>query len=209
MRFTEQLWASFILVFMSLFASSAHGHPPTLRIHAEPTVLDTLVSDRAPVISGNHQSLLDWIYAWIIAAQRGRGGDLKIFMKDAIGRIPLLGFALRNVELVLLKRNWLADKRNFERYMDLIREDDWGYWTLIYAEGTTLDASTLEKSKNYAEKMGWYSQATRRSEAKDCLLEWTEVFLSRHRASAEGLACSLQINVLRISFSPRGHLTLL
>jgi hypothetical protein len=79
MRFTEQLWASFIMVFLYLFASTPR-HPPLLKVHGEEGVLQSLYSEKDSVITGNHQSLLDWLYCWIIANVGGRGGDMKIFL---------------------------------------------------------------------------------------------------------------------------------
>ncbi|KAI9008691.1 hypothetical protein DFJ74DRAFT_611537, partial [Hyaloraphidium curvatum] len=152
-RFTEGLWASFVLVFMNLFAATPAGAPKVV-VQAPPGVLEALYKEKDPVLTGNHQSLLDWIYAWIVAAKGGRGPDLKIFLKADIGNIPLIGNGIRNFELVLLRRDWQSDRRSFDRYMDLIRTDACGYWTLIYAEGTTIVAETLEKSRAYAEKQG-------------------------------------------------------
>ncbi|CCE65662.1 hypothetical protein TPHA_0M00870 [Tetrapisispora phaffii CBS 4417] len=120
------------------------------------------------IFIANHQLYTDWIYLWKIAYTSNFGGDVYIFAKKALKKIPIFGYAMTNYNFIFLDRNWVKDKNIIIRKLISIlnystisnkNENDASsrnlpYCFIIFPEGTTLCKKAEIRSMEYAKKLG-------------------------------------------------------
>ncbi len=113
---------------------------------------DELMPDENAVIIGNHQSFADAVALFALAHRHGRLGDLSYFAKDSIKYWPGLGWGLRFVNCIFVKRNWNADRRRLHKTFSKITDGDLPFWFINFVEGTRMTPEKLTNAGEYAKK---------------------------------------------------------
>lgn len=96
---------------------------------------DVPVAENAIVIA-NHQSMGDIPVMLCLALKKDRVGDLKWLVKDQLKFMPGIGWGLKFLDALFLKRRWAEDqqtvKETFDRYVSMKTP----LWLLLFPEGT-------------------------------------------------------------------------
>lgn len=71
--------------------------------------LSTILSPNS-VLMGNHQIYTDWFYLWFITYTARLSEGVYIILKDALSKIPVLGYGMNNFNFMFLSRKWDQDK---------------------------------------------------------------------------------------------------
>jgi 1-acyl-sn-glycerol-3-phosphate acyltransferase len=102
----------------------------------------------------NHQAMADIPILVALAARSGRMGDLKWFVKDPLKWVPGIGWGMRFLDCLFVKRNWTADREMVERVFARIREKRIPFWIVSFLEGTRATPAKLARSQAFARKQG-------------------------------------------------------
>jgi lysophosphatidic acid acyltransferase/lysophosphatidylinositol acyltransferase len=94
----------------------------------------------------NHKYDIDWLVAWCLSERFQMLGNTKIYGKQLLKYVPLIGWAWYFTESIFLKREWEHDQKIIQH--DLLQATDYpeGYYVtlLLFPEGTRF---TEEKHK--------------------------------------------------------------
>ena len=104
----------------------------------------------------NHQSSLDIIVLLSLAWRCGRVGDMKWFVKDIVKYIPGIGWGMKFLDCVFVKRNWARDSRQIEAIFRKYKEAQIPLFLVSFLEGTRSTPDKLEKAQNYAKEQSLY-----------------------------------------------------
>ncbi|KAJ3137925.1 hypothetical protein HK100_000223 [Physocladia obscura] len=103
------------------------------------------------VIMSNHQTQLDWMYLWMVALRKGKGGSLRIILKESLKSVPIFGWGMQFFSFIFLSRDWAKDENVLLDRVSLIRDNSLGFfWLLVFPEGTIISPDTLKKSHAFA-----------------------------------------------------------
>jgi 1-acyl-sn-glycerol-3-phosphate acyltransferase len=102
----------------------------------------------------NHQAMADIPGLIAIAHRSGRMGDLKWFVKDPLKWVPGIGWGMRFLDCLFVKRNWTADKAKVTATFAKIRDESIPFWVVSFLEGTRLTPAKLARSQAFAAKQG-------------------------------------------------------
>jgi 1-acyl-sn-glycerol-3-phosphate acyltransferase len=102
----------------------------------------------------NHQKMADIPGLIAIARRSGRMGDLKWFVKDELKWVPGIGWGMRFLDCLFVKRNWTADKEKVTATFAKIREEKIPFWVVSFLEGTRATPSKIARSQGFAAKQG-------------------------------------------------------
>lgn len=84
----------------------------------------------------NHSYEIDWLMAWMMAERHGMLGNTKIYGKNILKYVPVIGWTWYFTESIFLKRNWEEDKKILEKSIkELVTFPD-PFWLLLFPEGT-------------------------------------------------------------------------
>ena len=111
--------------------------------------------DNAIVIS-NHQSMTDVMVMLCFAWRCGRIGDLKFFVKDVIKYVPGVGWGMKFLDCVFVKRDWMRDRGAIDRLFGKYRAENIPVFLVSYLEGTRLTEAKLEGAQAFARERGLY-----------------------------------------------------
>lgn len=94
----------------------------------------------------NHKFDIDWLIAWILAERLQMLGNTKIYGKQILKYVPLIGWAWYFTESIFLKRQWDYDKKIIQKDLQQATDYPEGYYVtlLLFPEGTRF---TEEKHK--------------------------------------------------------------
>lgn len=86
----------------------------------------------------NHTFQIDWLMAWMMAERHGMLGNTKIYGKEILKYIPVLGWTWYFTESIFLKRNWEEDKKILTKSINDITTYPDNFWVtlLLFPEGT-------------------------------------------------------------------------
>lgn len=102
----------------------------------------------------NHQAMADIPALISIAHRSGRMGDLKWFVKDPLKWVPGVGWGMRFLDCLFVKRNWTADKEKVTATFAKIRDQKIPFWVVSFLEGTRATPAKLARSQAFAERQG-------------------------------------------------------
>lgn len=142
---------------------------------------DELPPDENVIVVPNHQSMADITVLFDPAADRGRLGDLKWYVKDVLKYVPGVGWGMLFLDCLFIKRNWTADRDQIEAVFRRIREDRVPVWVVSFVEGTRVKPHKVESSQKFAAERGL-------PRLQNVLLPRTKGFV----ATVEGLAGHLE-----------------
>ncbi|KAJ3051924.1 hypothetical protein HK097_007073 [Rhizophlyctis rosea] len=145
-KFTAQIFASLLVVLAYLFA------PAELVLSGDHKGLE---KDAFLVVVGNHQTLADWWWLWILAWRRGASGDVKIILKESLKWVPVIGWGMSFLEFIFLARKWAIDKARLHKILHRAQRDALPLWLLLFPEGTVITHETLQTSLSYGRKQSW------------------------------------------------------
>lgn len=106
------------------------------------------------IVVANHQQMPDIVVLMMLANPKGRLGDMKWFVKDVIKYVPGVGWGMRFLDCVFLKRNWDSDEAHIRQTFSKFRRFDIPIWLVSFVEGTRPTPEKLERSRAYAAKAG-------------------------------------------------------
>lgn len=127
------------------------------------------------IVVANHQQMTDIPVLFELAWRKGRLGDLKWYVKNALKYFPGIGWGMLFLDCLFIKRNWTADREYIDRVFRRILKDRVPAWVVSFAEGTRSTPSKLEGSREYARQKGL-------PELKHLLLPRTKGFVATFAA---------------------------
>ncbi|KAH7141233.1 acyltransferase-domain-containing protein [Dactylonectria estremocensis] len=167
MAMTKHLFAITIAVMTRIWG------PTPIRISGDETVAGQIkatpdggVQFRFPermVLIANHQIYTDWLYLWWVAYANSPGtdGHIYIILKESLGKVPLLGWAMRFFGFIFMSRKMATDQPRLAYRLNKLSQrkvDPRGQtyfdpmWLLLFPEGTNLSGNGRRKSAAWAEK---------------------------------------------------------
>ena len=118
---------------------------------------DDVPAGESAVLVANHQQMPDITFLMMYARSKGRLGDLKWFVKDALKWVPGVGWGMVFLDCLFVKRDWAADSASIERTFAKIVADRVPLFLIIFAESTRISPGKLEQSQKVAAKNGLVS----------------------------------------------------
>ncbi|KAK7487744.1 hypothetical protein BaRGS_00021011 [Batillaria attramentaria] len=105
----------------------------------------------------NHKYDIDWLMAWILAERFGMLGGTKIYGKESLRYVPLIGWAWYFTESLFLKRQWEHDRRLISKYIERVVDYPENYWitVLLFPEGTRFTEEKLKASQEVCRAKGY------------------------------------------------------
>ncbi|CAM9241241.1 unnamed protein product [Ectocarpus sp. 12 AP-2014] len=138
-NFAEAMWADAMSAIMPPSKVVVTGEMPD--------------DDTQAIVIANHQVVdCDWWFLFELMRLLRRHGALKIILKDDQKHIPVTGWGMRGFGFVFLKRDWVKDRANLERQLGVFTGDGFPLRLLIFPEGTTINARSMEKCTAFAKK---------------------------------------------------------
>lgn len=86
--------------------------------------------------------------------------SILITLKSSIKYIPFVGWACSLYGFIFIARNWVTDKKSFQKQLKEVTEDlnfmgdEAKLALLVFPEGTLVTGNTRPISKKYADKLG-------------------------------------------------------
>jgi 1-acyl-sn-glycerol-3-phosphate acyltransferase len=111
---------------------------------------DTVPKGENAILVMNHQQMPDIPFLLPFARSKGRVGDLKFFVKDALKYVPGVGWGLVFSGSVFVKRDWSRDEAAIDRAFRAIRESSMPFWLVVFAEGTRIGPHKLAREQRKA-----------------------------------------------------------
>lgn len=106
------------------------------------------------IVVMNHKYDIDWLMGWIMADRHGVLGSSKVYAKNSLKYVPLVGTTWWFTESIFLKRNYDSDKRTMERSHAALQSYPSPFWMLLFCEGTRFTETKHELSMEVARKKG-------------------------------------------------------
>ena len=102
----------------------------------------------------NHQTEWDWLFSSFLYSIFGKEGDFSAMMKSSLRSIPLFGYAIKDLHMCFLDRNWERDQLPFDSFLTDYLTSLNPISFLLSPEGTVYCRSTYERSQRYAKNAG-------------------------------------------------------
>lgn len=115
---------------------------------------DPLPAEENAFVIANHQTQADIPALVVVASRSGRAGDLKWFVKDPLKWVPGVGWGMRFLDCLFVKRNWSADQEKILATFDRLRKNRVPFWILSFVEGTRLTPAKLKRAQEFCRKAG-------------------------------------------------------
>ncbi len=113
---------------------------------------DLPVGENAFIIS-NHVCFADFVTIHAIAIRKKMLSFCKYFVKDSVKYIPIFGWGMKIMGMVMLQRNWAKDRAKFSSFFSLFTSGQLPVYLISYPEGSRITPAKLAKSQAYAEEM--------------------------------------------------------
>jgi 1-acyl-sn-glycerol-3-phosphate acyltransferase len=134
------------------------GHCVTLsrRLNGVHLVLsgDDIPAGENAIVVVNHQDMADITFLMMFARSRGRLGDMKWFVKEPLKYVPGVGWGMVFLDCLFVKRNWVDDEAIVAQTFAKFLNERIPLWLMIFAEGTRITPSKLQRSKEFARQRG-------------------------------------------------------
>ena len=154
-----------------------------------------LIGDQPPIkqnalVLANHRSMADIVALLSFAWRCGRLGDLKWFVKDQLKWVPGVGWGMKFLDCIFVRRNWQEDKAGIEKLFGTFKENDIAMWLVSFLEGTRYSTRKRDAAQKFAQSRGLY-------EPKHTLVPRVKGFVT----SVEGLRTHLDaVYVITIGY---------
>ncbi|KAL4233763.1 1-acyl-sn-glycerol-3-phosphate acyltransferase gamma [Mactra antiquata] len=105
----------------------------------------------------NHTYEIDWLMAWMMAERHGMLGNTKIYGKDILKYVPVIGWTWYFTESIFLKRSWNADKKILTKSISEIVTYPDPFWVtlLFFPEGTRWTPEKHKICQQIAKEKGY------------------------------------------------------
>ncbi|XP_050390824.1 1-acyl-sn-glycerol-3-phosphate acyltransferase gamma [Patella vulgata] len=125
-------------------------------LYTSPEVLKMVGKEHILVVM-NHKYDIDWLMTWLLAERFGMLGNCKIYGKEMLKYVPLIGWAWYFNESIFLKRNWESDKKTIENDLKKLTDYPDGYWVtcLLFPEGTRFTEDKHKASLEVSRSRGY------------------------------------------------------
>jgi lysophosphatidic acid acyltransferase/lysophosphatidylinositol acyltransferase len=74
----------------------------------------------------------------------------KYFVKESVKYLPIFGWGMKIMGMVMLKRNWAQDRAKFHELFSLFTNGQLPVYLVSYPEGSRVTRAKLQKSQDYA-----------------------------------------------------------
>lgn len=98
----------------------------------------------------NHVCFADWACINALAMRKGMLPFCKYFCKDSIKYIPVFGWGIKIMGMVMLKRDWTKDRAKFQALFSLFNGGKLPVYLVSYPEGSRVAPHKLVRSQEYA-----------------------------------------------------------
>jgi len=106
------------------------------------------------IIFANHQSMADVLLLWLWCLPSDTIRRIKWFAKESLKHMPGIGWGLRFVNTVFVKRDWSRDAESIRATFARIREGNLPTSLVIFPEGTRMKPDKFASSQAYAKRKG-------------------------------------------------------
>lgn len=115
---------------------------------------DNVPARENALVFANHQEMPDIFILMTFALRKGRLGDLKFFVKDALKWVPGIGWGMWMLDCVFLKRTWADDENRIRATFHKFTTHQIPFWLTFFPEGTRIRPEKLKRSQEYAREKG-------------------------------------------------------
>lgn len=139
-RKLKSYWVSITLLFFSIY------FPKNIYLSFDPKILNK----KRVILLSNHITYFDWLFILNIINRFNLLNNSKFTMKYSIKKIPILGFILKYLGNIFLKRNWNSDKDILNSHLKKMNKNE--FCIIIFPEGTFLDLEAKKDLNNFINK---------------------------------------------------------
>lgn len=112
---------------------------------------DDVPSDESALVISNHLSYSDFYLIHALASRKGMLGRCRYFAKKELKYIPILGWTLILVDMIMVSRNWMRDKVELSRVFSAVVDLKLPIWLITYVEGTRFTPQKCLESRKFCE----------------------------------------------------------
>ena len=106
------------------------------------------------IIFANHQTMCDVLLIWLWCLPSDTVSRLTWFAKEPLKNLPGIGWGLRFINTVFVKRDWSRDADSIRRTFAKIRMGNLPTSLVIFPEGTRMKPDKFAASQAYAMRKG-------------------------------------------------------
>ena len=147
----------------------------------------------------NHQGMVDIPVLITIAVALNRQQDLKWYLKDSLKWAPGVGWGMKFLDQLFVKRNWAEDKDKIAGVFARLKKGNLPFWIVSFVEGTRITETKLRKSQEIAREKKIY-------EPKFTLLPRTKGFTATLEGIGDRMDAIYDFTIAYSSFPPKGLL---
>jgi len=114
----------------------------------------SVIGKEHAIVIMNHKYDIDWLMGWIMAERHGVLGSSKVYAKNSLKYVPLVGTTWWFTESIFLKRNYDSDKKTMEKSHAALQSYPSPFWMLLFCEGTRFTETKHHLSMEVARKKG-------------------------------------------------------
>lgn len=107
---------------------------------------DEIGSFENSICISNHVSSMDFILVLSMALRGSMLGNVKYFAKHSISYIPFVGWGMKSIDMIFLKRDWMKDQQNIKSTFRTLSENFVPVWIVSFLEGTRISSDKLLES---------------------------------------------------------------
>jgi len=122
-------------------------------VYEKGTDIDEIGHEHGMVIM-NHKYDIDWLMGWMVAEHFRVLGATKVYAKNSLKFVPLIGSTWWFTESIFLKRNYDSDRRTMEKSHEALQTYPSPFWILLFCEGTRFTQVKHQQSMEVARKKG-------------------------------------------------------
>lgn len=100
----------------------------------------------------NHTYEIDWLLGWMISDRIRLLGNCKAYVKKSLQYMPVLGWAWKFSEFVILERSFEKDKDVIDRQIKELADHPDPMWLLLFPEGTRFTPGKHKASEDFAKE---------------------------------------------------------
>lgn len=115
---------------------------------------DDIPSNESALVISNHLSYSDFYLIHALASRRNMLGRCRYFAKKELKYVPILGWTLILMDMIMVTRNWMRDRSELKRVFDPIKTQKLPIWLVTYCEGTRYTPEKSTASQEFCKSRG-------------------------------------------------------
>ena len=120
-----------------------------------------MVGDQPPLrqnalVIANHRAMTDILCLLSLAWRCGRLGDLKWFVKDELKWVPGVGWGMKFLDCLFVRRNWQQDRAGMDTLFGRFKSSNIPMWLVSFLEGTRFTPKKQAAAQAFGQKRGLY-----------------------------------------------------